>query len=38
MALELVQALITIVKHCFDCGNCSKCSMKEFCGKIPTEW
>lgn len=38
MAIELVKALLTIVKHCFNSENCAECEMREFCGKIPSEW
>lgn len=33
MANELVKALFTILKHCIECGDCSKCPMREQCGK-----
>lgn len=38
MALELVKALLTIVKVCIDNSDCNDCLIKEFCGKIPSEW
>ena len=38
LSIELVKALITIVKHCVDCGNCAECPMRDFCGHIPSEW
>lgn len=38
MSVELVKALLTIVKFCVNNDNCKTCALKEFCGKIPTEW
>lgn len=38
MSLELVKALLTILKVCIDNDDCKKCSLKEFCKKIPSEW
>ena len=33
MSVELVKALLTIVRYCSNCGNCEECSLKDFCGK-----
>ena len=33
MDLELVKALMVLVRHCTACGNCEDCKLKEFCGK-----
>lgn len=33
VAIELVQALITIVKYCATCENCAECQLKDYCGK-----
>jgi len=33
MSIELVKALLTIVRHCASCENCEECPLKEFCGK-----
>lgn len=38
MALELVKALLTIVRHCTACQNCAECPMKDFCGQTPQTW
>lgn len=38
MSLELVKALLTILKVCIDNDDCRKCPLKEFCKKIPSEW
>lgn len=33
MSLELVKALLTIVRACATRENCEECPLKEFCGK-----
>ena len=33
MSIELVKALLTIIRYCASCGNCEECHLKEFCGK-----
>ena len=33
MSIELVKALLVIVRHCANCENCEECPLKEFCGK-----
>lgn len=33
MAIELVKALLTIVKYCTACENCAECQLKDYCGK-----
>ena len=33
MSIELVEALLTIVRYCASCEYCKKCPLKEFCGK-----
>ena len=33
MSIELVKALLTIVRYCASCEDCKKCQLKEFCGK-----
>ena len=38
MSLELVKALLLIVKVCIDNTDCRECELKEFCKKIPSEW
>ena len=38
MSLELVKALLTIVKVCAAAVDCARCPLKEFCGKVPTAW
>lgn len=38
MDLELVKALLTILRYCTSCENCKVCALKDFCRKIPTEW
>ena len=38
MSLELVKALLIIVKICVANDDCRKCALKEFCGKLPSEW
>ena len=38
MSLELVKALLLIAKICANSISCDKCVMKEFCGKIPSDW
>ena len=38
MSIELVKALILIVKYCADQSSCNTCVLRDFCGKIPSEW
>ena len=33
MSIELVKALLTIVRYCASTENCATCPLKEFCGK-----
>ena len=33
MSVELVKALLTIVRYCEHCQNCDNCLLSEFCGK-----
>lgn len=33
MDIELVKALLVIVRYCAHCDNCEACPLKEFCGK-----
>lgn len=33
MAIELVKALLTIVKYCAACENCAECQLKDYRGK-----
>ena len=33
MSIELVKALLTIVRYCANCEDCKSCLLKEFCGK-----
>ena len=38
MSQELVKALLLIARVCFAATGCDNCVLKEFCGKIPSEW
>lgn len=38
MTIELIKALLLIAKVCAASISCEKCTLKEFCGKIPSEW
>jgi len=38
MSIELLEALILIVKHCLESNGCDDCILKGFCGKLPREW
>lgn len=33
MSIELVKALLALVRACASCENCEECPLKEFCGK-----
>ena len=33
MSIELVKALLTIVRYCASYEDCKSCPLKEFCGK-----
>ena len=38
MSIELVKALIQIVRACASSAGCEKCALREFCGKEPINW
>ena len=38
MSAEILKALMMILKLCLSTQDCTKCKIKEFCGKQPTEW
>ena len=38
MTIELVKALLTIVRVCAASLSCDACPLKEFCGKQPNNW
>lgn len=38
MSLELVKALLLLVKVCANSIDCKECPIKEFCGKLPSDW
>ena len=38
MTLELVKALLVLARACMAQVSCDNCPLKEFCGKLPSEW
>ena len=38
MDIEIVKALLLLVRVCSAQINCDKCPIKEFCGKMPINW
>lgn len=38
MALDVFQALFTLVRFCENQDNCNNCPLKELCAKMPCEW
>lgn len=38
MSIELVKALIQIVRVCANSTGCEKCVLREFCEKSPINW
>ena len=38
MSIELVKALLLLAKVCASSTGCDTCPMKDFCGKMPSEW
>lgn len=38
MSIELVKALLMIARVCAAAIDCDRCPLKEFCGKMPSEW
>ena len=38
MTLEVTKALLLLAKICVSACGCECCPLKEFCGKIPSEW
>ena len=38
MPVEIVKALLLLVKYCGQQDDCKKCPLHDFCGKICLEW
>lgn len=38
MTVELLKAILLIVKFCESQNNCKTCPIKDMCGKMPSEW
>ena len=38
MAIELVTALLLLAKVCAKTDNCARCSLRNFCGHVISEW
>lgn len=38
MTLEVIKALLIIARVCASAVSCKQCPLKEFCGKMPSEW
>lgn len=37
MPIEVLKAIVTIVKFCMKQHKCAECPLKELCGKMPCE-
>lgn len=37
MPIEVLKAIITLVRFCMNQNSCSNCPMQEMCGKMPCE-
>jgi hypothetical protein len=38
MPSELVKALLQLLATCLNAEDCGKCVLRDFCGKLPTDW
>ena len=38
MSVEIIKALLLLLKVCLSTEDCTKCKLKHFCGKQPKEW
>ena len=38
MPVEVLKALLTLMRYCLEQDSCKKCGMRAFCGKIPCEY
>jgi hypothetical protein len=38
MSKELVNALLTLLKHCIAHEDCHTCVLRDYCGKQPDSW
>ena len=38
MTVELLQALLEILKTCQEQDSCKQCPLRQFCEKMPCEW
>ena len=38
MELDLLKAILTILKSCESQKSCKNCPLRELCGKMPCEW
>lgn len=38
MTVELLEALAAILRVCENENSCTKCPLKEYCGKMPCDW
>ncbi len=37
MPLEVLKALLTLIRFCLEQDSCKNCPMREMCGKMPCE-
>lgn len=38
MEVNLAKALILIARYCAEQSGCNTCALRDFCGKIPSDW
>ena len=38
MTIELLEALLAILKACLEQDTCKNCPLNKFCEKMPCEW
>lgn len=38
MSADLVKALMQILALCISTEDCKSCALREFCGKVPSDW
>lgn len=38
MTVELLKALLIILRFCYQQDNCKKCPLRDLCAKMPCDW
>lgn len=38
MPVDVLKAILTLIRYCFTQNSCERCEMRKQCGKLPCEW